>query len=177
MARFRIRRLGRPLLIVAAAGALIAVAAILWVAQLDRRVVQEFQGRHWSVPARVFAAPLELYVGAPISANDLEDELRRLHYRRGDPASGPGMYRRTGNAFDISTRRVRFIDELREPQRVSIHADAPRSPACGRRDGGDLPVFRLDPPVDRQPVSHPRRGPAGRRARRRAAAAAATASS
>ncbi len=83
----------------------------------------------------------------PISANDLEQELRRLHYRRGDPASGPGIYRRTGNSFDLAARRVRFIDELRDPERVSLHADDATITSMRLADGTDLPVFRLDPPV------------------------------
>ncbi len=114
---------------------------------LDSVVTREFQGRLWSVPARVYAAPLELYAGAPLSANDLDQELRRLNYRRGDPAAGPGIYRRTGNAFDLHTRRVRFIDEQREAQRVSIHADNASITSMRLADGTDLPVFRLDPPV------------------------------
>lgn len=129
------------------AGILLAAIAVIWVVHLDRVVTREFQGRLWSIPARVFAAPLELYAGAPISANDLEQELRRLHYRRGDPASGPGIYRRTGNSFDLAARRVRFIDELRDPERVSLHADDATITTMRLADGTDLPVFRLDPPV------------------------------
>jgi penicillin-binding protein 1B len=129
------------------AGILLAAIAVIWVMHLDRVVTREFQGRLWSIPARVFAAPLELYAGAPISANDLEQELRRLHYRRGDPASGPGTYRRIGNAFDLAARRVRFIDELRDPERVSLHADDASITSMRLADGTDLPVFRLDPPV------------------------------
>jgi penicillin-binding protein 1B len=125
---------------------LVAVAA-LWVVHLDRVVTREFQGRHWSVPARVYAAPLELYAGAPISATDLEEELKRLHYRKGDPGQGPGLYSRTGNAFDLHTRHVRFIDELREPERVSIHADGTSITSMREGSGADLPVFRLDPPM------------------------------
>ena len=133
-------------------GTALAFAAILaltalWVVHLDRVVVREFQGRHWSVPARVFAAPLELYVGAPIGAGDIEDELRRLHYRTGDPAAGPGLYRRVGAAFDIHARRARFLDELREPLRVSLHADATSITGMRMVDGADLPVFRFEPPV------------------------------
>jgi penicillin-binding protein 1B len=127
--------------------AAIAAIAALWVVHLDQVVRREFQGRHWSVPARVYAAPLELYAGAPITADDLDEELRRVHYRRGDPSSGPGVYQRTGNAFDLSARRVRFIDELREPQRVSIHADNSSITSMRLSNGADLPVFRLDPPV------------------------------
>jgi penicillin-binding protein 1B len=142
------RRLWRKILIVIfVVLACVAAVAGAWIMHLDRVVTKQFQGRHWSVPAHVYAAPLELYAGARISANDLEEELRRVHYRPGDPAGGPGLYRRVGNAFDIRTRRVRFIDEQREAQLVSIHADASAITSMRQADGADLPVFRLDPPV------------------------------
>jgi penicillin-binding protein 1B len=130
-----------------AAALVLAAGAALWVVHLDRVVTREFQGRHWSVPARVYAAPLELYAGAPIPANDLEEQLRLLHYRRGDPSKGAGFYRRNGNAFDVHARRARFIDELRESELVSIHADGASITSMRYGDGRDLPVFRLDPAV------------------------------
>jgi len=139
----RWRRLAFLLLVVIGVAAALIAA---WVAHLDGVVTREFQGRHWSVPAHVYAAPLELYVGAPVTADDLEEELRRLQYHRGDPASAPGVYRRNGGAFDLHARRVRFIDELREPVLVSIRADGSSITAL-KQAGADLPVFRLDPPV------------------------------
>ncbi len=140
--RWRIFFIGSALAVL-----VLAAAAFIWVAHLDRVVTREFQGRLWSIPARVYAAPLELYVGAPVSANELEQELKQLHYRRGDPSAGPGIYQRTGNAFDVQARRVRFIDELRPPARVSIHADSSAITGMRLASGDDLPVFRLDPPV------------------------------
>ena len=147
VARSRVRRWRIFFIVSALAGILLAAIATIWIVHLDRVVTREFQGRLWSVPARVYAAPLELYAGAPISANDLERELQRLHYRRGDPATGPGLFRRIGNAFDLEARRVRFIDEQRDAQRVSIHADNASITSMRDADGTDLPVFRLDPPV------------------------------
>jgi len=137
------RRRRRQALLLAGTAILAAIA--IWVVYLDWRVTREFHGRHWSVPAHVYAAPLELYVGAPVSANDLDEELRRLQYRRGDPAAGPGIYRRRGGAFEIHTRRARFADELREPRIVEVAADANAITALRQADGSDLPVFRLEP--------------------------------
>jgi penicillin-binding protein 1B len=125
----------------------LAAAVAVWVVHLDGVVTREFQGRHWSVPARVYASPLELYAGAPVGADDLEEELHRLHYRSGDPSAGPGIYRRHGEAFDVHARRVRFIEELREPMRVSIRAGGESITDLRSGDGSELPVFRLDPPV------------------------------
>ncbi len=130
-----------------AACLILAAALGLWVAHLDRVVRREFQGRHWSVPAHVYASPLELYAGAPISANDLEEELYRLHYRPGDPLAGAGNYRRQGNTFVLHARRVRFSDELREAQLVSLSADSNSITGMKQADGRELPVFRLDPLV------------------------------
>ena len=137
-------RIGAAVLLI---GTLLAVAFTIWVVHLDRLVTQQFQGRHWSVPAHVYAAPLELYAGAAVSAGDLEEELRRLHYRPGDPAAGAGFYRRHGNTFDVHARRVRFIDEQREGQLVSIMADDNSITGLKQANGAELPLFRLDPPV------------------------------
>ena len=126
---------------------LLAVALTIWVVHLDRLVTQQFQGRHWSVPAHVYAVPLELYAGAAVSAADLEEELRRLHYRPGDPAAGAGFYRRHGSTFDVHARRARFIDEQREGQLVSIVADDNSIVGLKQANGAELPLFRLDPPV------------------------------
>jgi penicillin-binding protein 1B len=135
----------RFLLIVVGVVLAAVIVGAAWVLYLDHVVTREFQGRLWSVPARVYAEPLDLYAGAPIAADDLEQELRRLHYRSGDPAAGPGIYRRKGGDFDLHARRVRFVDELREPERVSIRAGNDSITSLRHADGSELPVFRLDP--------------------------------
>ena len=143
MGRARFRR--RLVLLVLGAVLGLVAAFAGWVAYLDHVVTREFQGRLWSVPARVYAEPLELYVGASVSGDDLEQELRRLHYRPGDPASGPGLYRRHGGDFELQTRRVRFVDEQRQPARVSVRTGGDAVTALAAADGSALPLFRLDP--------------------------------
>jgi len=144
VARFKLLRWGVALIL---GFIVLAALGFAWIVHLDHVVTREFQGRLWSIPARVYAAPLELYVGAHVSASDLDEELRRLHYRPGDPIAGPGIYRRRGGSFDLHARRARFIDELREPQLVSISADPNLITRLATADGAELPVFRLDPPV------------------------------
>jgi penicillin-binding protein 1B len=123
----------------------LSVGLVGWVFYLDGVVQREFKGRLWSVPARVYAAPTDLYVGASITADDLDTELRRLHYRVGDPASGPGVFRRHGGDFEITTRRVRFVDDLRAPVRIKVHANGESITGIEAADGSDLPLFQLDP--------------------------------
>jgi penicillin-binding protein 1B len=139
--------LGRALLVGGVLAGVALLALSVWVVHLDRVVTRQFEGRRWSVPARVFAQPLELYVGAPVRADDLEEELKRLQYRVGDPDAGPGLYRRRGGTFDVHARRVRFTDELRAPVRVQIRADGTGIAGLADANGKDLPLFRLDPPL------------------------------
>ena len=143
MSRARLSRRLLAILIATFAAALVAVAG--WVAYLDHVVTREFRGRLWSVPARVYAEPLELYAGAPLGADDLEQELKRLHYRPGDAAAGPGVYRRRGGEFQLNARRVRFVDELREPVRVTVRVGAGAVTGLAAEGGAELPLFRLDP--------------------------------
>jgi len=145
VARSKPHRLRNLLVVLAVAIVALTAMGAIWIVYLDRVVTRDFQGRLWSVPARVYAEPLDLYAGAPVTADDLEEELRRLHYRSGDPTAGPGVYRRHGGDFDLHARRVRFVDEIREPELVSIRAGSDSIIGLRHADGTELPVFRLDP--------------------------------
>jgi len=48
----------RRALLLIVGGALLAVG--LYVLYLDHLVVKQFEGRRWTLPAQVYAAPLEL---------------------------------------------------------------------------------------------------------------------
>ena len=43
---------------------------------LDAWLLERFEGRKWSIPASVYARPLELYQGRAIQATDVIKELR-----------------------------------------------------------------------------------------------------
>ena len=124
--------------------ALALVALGLYIAHLDQVVREEFEGRRWDVPARVYALPTELYVGMGLTADDLEQELRRLHYRVQSGADTPGTYQRHEATIDLYARRSVFADEVREAARLSvtIGRDGIQRMVSGKTD---VPVFRLDP--------------------------------
>jgi penicillin-binding protein 1B len=76
-------------------GALIAFGIVLAVGigffiHLDRQVTKQFEGRRWTLPAQVFAAPLEIYAGLQLSGAQLEEELQRLQYREVTRLERPG---------------------------------------------------------------------------------------
>lgn len=67
-------------------------------------VTREFDVRGWDVPARVYAAPLELYPGKRLSRDGLTAELERLAYARTDTARDPGSYVRSADRIRLVTR-------------------------------------------------------------------------
>ena len=112
---------------------------------LDRLVVKQFEGRRWTLPAQVYAAPLELYAGLALTQGELEQELQRLHYRRAERVDHPGSYHVQGERIDVALRPARFADESRPAQLLSITSAA--NGITGLRDGAgqELPVLRLEP--------------------------------
>jgi penicillin-binding protein 1B len=49
---------------------------------LDAVVQEKFSGKRWTIPAKVYARPLELFVGQKLSKDDFLTELDALGYRR-----------------------------------------------------------------------------------------------
>lgn len=85
-----------------------------WVLYLNIQVQQEFDGRKWDLPSRVFARPLSLYDGAAISKQSLLNELAAAGYEQSVNISSSGYYSVNGGRFDIYRRGFTF-EEGAEP--------------------------------------------------------------
>ena len=83
---------------------LMVIALMIAVSILDRRVTEQFEGRRWTLPARVYAQPLDLYVGQSLSAERMATELRRLGYLQTESPDRPGSFHRKGNRIDAHVR-------------------------------------------------------------------------
>jgi penicillin-binding protein 1B len=121
------------------------VALAVYVAHLDRIVTAQFEGRRWTLPAQVYAAPLELYTGENLSAADLEHELQRLQYRRVDHIDKPGSYSRLGDRFQISLRGARFADEVRPATLLNVDANGTGIVGMTEITGKDVAIARFEP--------------------------------
>jgi len=139
------RRARRWLKITAALAGVLLVATAIYVVYLDSIVTPQFEGRRWTLPAKVFAQPLELYVGMPLTPDALQAELERLHYSRVDDVTRPGTYRRRGGRFELAARKVQFADEARDAQLIAITTGGGGVSALEDSRGRDVPVFRLEP--------------------------------
>ena len=58
---------------------------------LDQHIREQFEGKRWAVPAKVFARPLELYAGSQLSLDELKIELRGLGYQFVQRVNLPGQ--------------------------------------------------------------------------------------
>lgn len=140
---FRLRPLG--LLLLGLILLLLGAAGVhMW--HLDQAIRAQFEGRRWALPTRVYARPLELYVGQPLTAAGFEAELAELRYRPTPQAAEPGTYRRDGEVFDVATRPFLFWDgpEPSRKVRVAFSAGAVSS-LVAYPDDKDVPLLRMDP--------------------------------
>lgn len=94
-----------PLAKALAAFVLVAsVAATIYGFILDARIKDRFVGQPWAQPARVFARPVDLYVGLSLSGDELQKLLTDTGYRQVRQPSRAGEYARTGNQLRVVTR-------------------------------------------------------------------------
>ncbi|MGC3981176.1 MAG: penicillin-binding protein 1B [Steroidobacteraceae bacterium] len=124
---------------------LVLLALTIWIFTLDRQIRQQFEGRRWTLPAKVYAQPLELYAGQALTVDELQRELDRLGYQRSARITRTGNYQRSDSRIDLVSRPFRFADENRAQQTVSIRFDGNRIERLWDAKGQDVPVFRMDP--------------------------------
>jgi penicillin-binding protein 1B len=108
-------------------------------------VTHQFEGRRWTLPAQIYAAPLELYAGLPLPLPALEHELERLQYRRVERLERPGTYREQGARVDVAMRPARFADETRPASILTIAIDVNGIESLHDSSGKDVPIVRLEP--------------------------------
>lgn len=125
--------------------AICSIAAVVYGIYLDRIVTRQFEGRRWTLPAQIYAAPLELYAGLQLPQAQLEHELQRLQYRRVTHLERPGTYREEAARIDVALRSARFADETRPASILTIDADANGIEGLRDSAGRTVPIVRLEP--------------------------------
>ena len=99
---------------------LVLLALGLYSLYLSQNVRVAFDGKRWSVPARVYARPLELYVGAQLSPDQLAYELDILGYRKVAATSRGAQWSRDRGRFVIRGRDFHFWDGLQPGQYLRV---------------------------------------------------------
>ena len=163
----RHRRGGRNWLLTASKWAVLALALAAigvgaYLVVLDREITHRFEGRRWSLPARVYAAPLAIYPGLAIAPDELVGELRRLGYRNAHTRDrnahtrdreartrdelGIGRYLVSGSRVRATLRPFRFADAERPALPIDVRFKGGRV-ASVVGTSGPMRYARLEPPV------------------------------
>ena len=112
---------------------------------LDAVVQEKFSGKRWTIPAKVYARPLELFVGQKLSKDDFLVELDALGYRRESVANGPGAAAVSGNTVDLNTRGFQFYEGLEPAQKVRVRFSGDYVAGLSAANDAKLAVVRLEP--------------------------------
>lgn len=112
---------------------------------LDAVVQEKFSGKRWTIPAKVYARPLELFVGQKLDKNDFLAELDALGYRRERSVSGPGGASVAGNDIELHTRGFQFYEGAEQSQRLRVRFSGDFVAGLSSANGNTLPVARLEP--------------------------------
>ncbi|MGP0174355.1 penicillin-binding protein 1B [Pseudomonas sp. NCHU5208] len=112
---------------------------------LDAVVQEKFSGKRWTVPAKVYARPLELFVGQKLSKDDFLRELDALGYRRQSSADGPGAVAVAGNTIDMYSRGFQFYEGAEPARQIRVRFSGDYVAGLTQAGGANLAVARLEP--------------------------------
>ncbi|MGH1471113.1 MAG: penicillin-binding protein 1B [Cellvibrionaceae bacterium] len=117
----------------------------LGVAYLDHVVRSKFDGKKWSLPARVFARPLELYEGLTINRDQLIAELEALGYQKSRQPTKPGLFSSTVFGVSGYTRGFSFWDKDEKAQGFRAYLVGNTISRLDDLNGNSLPIVRFEP--------------------------------
>ncbi len=122
----------------------IVIAGIVLI-YLDASIRDKFEGKRWALPAKVYARPLELYSGQPLSAADLKLELKSLGYQFVRQATGPGQAEINGDRVRLRTRGFSFADGDESSRTLNLRFNSAGLHSMTDLRGRALPLARLEP--------------------------------
>ena len=121
------------------------MVAVGYVGYLSWTVTSEFDQRHWDAPAKVYAAPLELYAGLHLSVGDLAIELTRLGYSELVSPLEIGSFRRQEGHLELWLRAFESEQGFVAERIVDIAFADQRVAEITAIEGHSLPLLQLDP--------------------------------
>ena len=121
-----------------------AVVLAGYMVYLDAIIQEQFSGKRWTVPAKVYARPLELYSGLALKQEDFLIELSALGYRKGNAVNRPGDMRIQGNNVELYSRGFSFYDGVETSQKITVSFQGNQVSQI-RAGQESLPIMRLEP--------------------------------
>ncbi len=117
-----------------------------YVLVLNKRVQDRFSDLVFAVPTRVYARPLPLEVGAPMSPAALELELTFAGYSHDGRGEVPGSWVKQGTRYTISSRGYAGPDGGELPKRIRVSVGGGDVQSVQDAAGGKpIELTHLDP--------------------------------
>ena len=123
---------------------LLVVGAVSLV-YLDAQIRSRFEGHRWSLPAKVYARPLELFNGKQLASGQLEYELTQLGYRFVKNAKAPGQVQKTNEGMVIYSRGFRYVDGDQPGRLVAVSMNGHKIMGLRQTNGMSVALLRLEP--------------------------------
>ncbi|WP_180097054.1 MULTISPECIES: penicillin-binding protein 1B [unclassified Acinetobacter] len=123
----------------------IFVVFSIYLIKLDNIVREKFEGQRWDIPAKVFARPMEVYVNAPVSQQDFQQELKLLGYKNSDSYAKSGNFVTTGNTLYVHTRGFDFGDRVEPEQVLKVSFSANQVTEVSATKPSSSGIARLEP--------------------------------
>ncbi|MGH8559547.1 MAG: penicillin-binding protein 1B [Methylococcales bacterium] len=118
----------------------------LYTGYLDYTIRNLFEGKRWAVPAHVYASPVELYAGLPLTPAGFENVLQQLRYRRDPSLSTEASYFRQDLEFKVKTRSFRFWDREQPGRGIGLRFSGSAIQSIGDLNTEEnIAIFRMDP--------------------------------
>ncbi len=121
------------------------IALAVYVMRLDSVVRTKFEGQRWEIPAKVYARPLELYVGANVDAKSVKDELALLGYKSDKGYKTSGTFASTGSTMFIHTRGFHFGTSVESEQVLKVKFGSTTIDSIQSTQTNSTGVVRLEP--------------------------------
>ncbi|WKE66315.1 penicillin-binding protein 1B [Gallaecimonas kandeliae] len=98
----------------------------LYCVYLDGVVRHRFEGQTFQLPAQIYARPLPLYAGAPLSRDQLIEELKLLKYRKVANPDQPGEFSASATKVELYRRAFLFPEGQEQARRILVAFDGDR---------------------------------------------------
>ncbi len=127
-------------------GVPLVIAGLIVVLAVYTQITLTFEGRLWTLPARVYSAPLRLAPGRAVDTAALVSRLERCGYARVETSpTSPGQYRRRDSAVDLFVRGFTGGKRPVAPRRVVLNFDPESIASISDERGRPVASIELEP--------------------------------